>query len=519
LLNSLQSVDAKADKLNEFEFYLGEPDSFRKVLDMYRAATPQAVRNAVNRTLDPNERLIIRVLPQRPAPEQNPRDKQPQGGEEVDFVPPAPREFTLSNGVKVFYWNRPELPLMSIATMLRGGSAIDPADKAGRMQMTAGMLDEGAASRNAQQFETALDNLGATFSASSGQQAVTAQMSVIANNFSPALALYADALLRPRFDPVEWERFRRVTIAGLEQQLDDPQAVAGRVALREYFGWHHPYGRPVSGTPETLRSLAIDDLRSAYSRVFQPRNAAIFVAGSLPEAQVRQELEKALAPWKDSGDALPEVIYPAPANEKYRVVVVDKPGAVQTVIRFIMPAPAYADERRIPLEALGTILGGSFTSRLNQNLREEKGYTYGAGSRFVFEPQLGYLIANSSVRADVTGASVQEFLKEFEALRVGIEDEEAEKARSIARAGVVESMGSLQSTLGTAIRLYLHGRPFSSLSEDLRAIAGLTAVQLNALAGASLPLDQGVLVLVGDRATILKQIEGLDLPEPQIVTP
>jgi len=525
-VSSLQDLKAKADKLNEYEFFYGEPNSFKRDLERYRKATTSEVRDTARRTLDLNRRLVMRVLPQGASADmgeqQNPRDQRPDVGTESTFTPQAPRSFTLSNGIKVQYWNRPELPLMAVSTLIKTGAATDPENKLGRADLAADMLEEGAGNLDASAFRNALDQIGATFSAGAGQLSTTASLSVLSTNFERGLQLYADALLRPRFDAKEFERIQRLTVAGLEQEDDDPATVARKVALREYFGASHPYGRPVSGNEQTVTAIRPEDLKAFHAAAFQPQNATIFVAGSLPEAQVRASLEKALGAWRGGGTPLanPAVPAPAPKNDQLRVVLVDRPGAVQTMVRFILPAPSYADPRREALRSISTILGGTFTSRLNANLREAKGYSYGAGFGAVLEPSVGYLGATAGVRSDVTGPSITEFLAEFKKIRTGdITDEEAGKAASSRRADIVASLGSLQGLLSTAIGYEMVGRPFTAVAEDLRTLGSLKAADLNKLANEGVPVERGVLVLVGDKATILKQLEGLGLPTPVEVKP
>lgn len=516
-LASLESLSTKADKLNEYEYYFGEPNSFARVLDTYRKATPAGIRDAARKTLDPNARLIMRVLPEsEPAAEgQNPRDGQPKLDPEVAFTPPTPSTFTLSNGLKVEYFKRPELPLMAVSALIRGGAENDPADKLGRGAMTASMLDEGAGTRDAKQFQEALDEIGASFAAGADEQSTSATLSVLSTKFDAGLALYADALLRPRFDAEAFNRIQRLRIADLEQESDDPNSVALKVSLREYFGPNHPYGTPVSGNPETLKRLTPADLKAQHGLIFQPQNTTLFVAGSLDEATVKTSLERALGKWTGVRTPVSKPTYPEPANKTLRVAIVDRPGAVQTVVRFVLPAPAYTSPDREGLSSLGTLLGGGFTSRLNQNLREAKGYTYGAGSRFVFAPNLGYVVASSSVRSDVTGPSIKEFLYEFKRLSGGdVTEPEAGKAASTRRSDIVAGMGSLTGLLSMAASYELNGRPFSALSDDLKKFSALKASDLNSLAKTALPLDRGLLILVGDKAQILKQIEGLGLPTP-----
>lgn len=517
-LSGLQSVTSVADQLNEYEFYFGEPDSFKRDLDRYRNATPESVRSVAAKVLDPNARVILTVLPQSEATGQNPRAEKPNLVAVSPWTPTEPTELTLTNGVKVYYWRRPDLPLMTLGTLFKRGSELDPVAKAGIASLTADMLDEGAGGKSATEYEQALDQLGARVNIGADRESSTAVVSSTTANFPAALSLYADALLRPNFDPKEWERVQGQTIEGLQQALDDPGTVARRLAAITYFGMEHPYGRPISGTLETVDKVTLDDVKADHAAIYQPSDAVMFAAGSMAPDALKAELDKAFGNWKDKGPVPAKPKYTAPTPKPLRVVLVEKPGAVQTVIRFMMPAPTVSDPNRLQLQAIGTILGGLFTSRLNSNLREDKGYTYGAGAGYVIEPSAGYLSASSDVRTDVTGASLQEFLKEFNGIRTGnITADEATKASASMRQDVVQSASTIGGLVGTAMGMYLEGRPYTDLGKDLQTIATLSPAQLNALVKSGVPLDNAVLVLVGDKEQIMKQWKGLSLPEPVVV--
>jgi zinc protease len=230
----------------------------------------------------------------------------------------------------------------------------------------------------------------------------------------------------PRFDPAEWQRVQGLEVEALRREQDNPSSVAGLVGMRVLFGDQHPYGRPVRGTPESVAALTCNKPRILPAGLPAGSALTLLVAGDLTADQPiraragvrRLEAERP----RKSVAALPPI-----EPKDFRVVLVDKPGAVQTVIRFYLPAPAYQDAGRVPRTLLNTILGGSFTSRLNQNLRERNGFTYGAGSRFLAEPQVGYFVATSNVQAVVTGAALREFLHEFAAIRSGDVSAEARR--------------------------------------------------------------------------------------------
>lgn len=515
-LSGLQSIDRVADKLNEYEFYFGEPNSFKRVMDTYRNATTKGIQTYSKQTFDLNARVILRVVPQHDPVGPNPRAEKPILASAGAFKPQMPEEMTLSNGIRVSYWNRPELPIMSVGAQFIGGADQDAQDKLGQASLSAAMLGQGGAGNlDAQAFSKALDFIGASFSSNAGHQAASAGIAVTATNFDKALGLFSDALVRPKFEQKEWLRVQRITATNLEQENDDPGTVASKVASREFWGASHPYGRPVSGTPDSVRHLTVEDLKSAYSRIFQPANASLYVAGSLPAAQVKASLEKALGSWHGTKTAATKPTYEGPANKSLRVVIVDKPGAVQTVVRFMFPSTDITDPNRLKLSALSLILGGSFTSRLNQNLREDKGYTYGAGSRFVRSVGIGFLAASADVRSEVTGASLKEFLKEFTKIRTGdITDAEVVKAVNTLRTETIQSLTGNDGIVQQAMSFNLLEKPFSTISSDLSEIATIKSSDINYLANKSIPLENALLVLVGDKAQILKQLEGLGLPAP-----
>jgi predicted Zn-dependent peptidase len=196
-----------------------------------------------------------------------------------------------------------------------------------------------------------------------------------------------------------------------------------------------------------------------------------------------------------------------PTRDQMEVLMVDRPDAVQTVIQFIMPGPNYGNDRRTQFWLLNTLLGGSFTSRLNMNLREEHGFTYGAGSAFQMRKERGHLVATSSVRADATGEALVEFLREFERLSSGdVSEEDATKARESLRTDLIQSFAALGGIIRLAFERVVNGQPMTTLIDDLRSIQSAGAAQLNDLAKSAVPLHKGVLVLVGDKKTILQEI-------------
>jgi zinc protease len=518
-LSALQRLEARADALNFYEDVWGEPNSFARDLDRYRHATPASILATAKQVLTPNARVVYRVLPEQPKRAPSARDARPADGPSTGFRPAPPERFVLSDGIPVQFWTTPDLPLTRAALVFRPDGALDAnAAEAGLASMMAGMLDEGAGTRDALAFGEAVAALGGGFSTEATRMSVQASLTILSRNFSAAVSLLADAVRRPRFDEKDFERVKRLTLDEMAQSEDEAPAVAGRVASRALFGDSHPYAWPADGTPASASGITLGQLKAAHAALVRPDTATLLVASSLPASEVKAALESAFGDWK-AAEPLPRrppvpAAY-APAGNGLRVYLVDRPDAPQTSVRFLAPSPRFADPSRVPLRLLGTVLGGSFTSRLNQNLREKRGFTYGASSHFSPGPVLGTFSAGAEVTAKDTGAAVREFRAEFLRLSSGdVTEEEVVKARGLVKNGAVGSFSGLSGIIGTATSYVETGVPFETLGEDLAAMQATTAAALDTQAKTAVSLDKAVLVLVGDKATILPQLKEAGLPAP-----
>jgi predicted Zn-dependent peptidase len=518
-LSALQRLETRADFMNQYEFFWGEPNGFQRDLDRYRNATKAAVLETARRVITQNARVIFRVLPEQPKRGPGPRDARPKDGAPVAFRPPAPERFALANGIPVQFWRTPELPLTAARLVFQPGGALTAADgrDAGLASLTAQMLDEGAGDLDALRFGEAVAALGGRFSSAAGRDALEVSLTVLSRNFGKGVSLLADAVRRPRLEEKDFARVKRLLLDDLAQSDERPGEVAARVASRALYGAGHPYSWPAEGTPASVEAITLEQVRAERAALVRPDLATLLVAGSLSAAETKAALERSLGDWKAEGMKPPVVPVPATPSRAggQKLFIVDRPEAPQTVVRFAAPAPVFEDPARPKLRLLGTILGGSFTSRLNQNLREKNGYTYGASSGFGLGRATGAFTAGADVTAKVTGASLREFLSEFSRLSGGdVTPEEVGKARDIARDGAVQAFSGLSGILSTATNYVELGAPFEILGEDLVTQASLDASALNAAAKTAIALDRGVLVLVGDKAEILPQLKGLPLPPP-----
>ncbi len=529
-LSGLDNLGRKADKLNEYEYFFGEPNSFKRDLDRYRNATAAQIQDWAKKVLTQNSRLVMRTLPEQPGRDEqaSPRHTRPADAAQGEFSPQSPETFALTSGVNVMFWKRSELPLVSMSMVVHPGGALVDNSKAGLAYLTGEMLGEGAGERNATQFADAVQSLGATFGAGADVESFTAGMTILKRNFEKGVELFADAVRRPRMAAEDFERVQRLHIDDLQQELENPQNVAGNVGARVLLGDKHPYALPVGGTVASAKTITLDDVRALHGAIFAPKSATILICGDLTTEQAKAALEKGFGDWKAAGAKHPappmgdsaSAESSIPKADGLRIVIVDRPDAVQTVIRFVLPGPKAADPARSKYRLLNTILGGSFTSRLNQNLREKNGYTYGAGSRFAMQPMVGMFVARAAVKADVTGPALQEFFNEIARTRAGdISENEIGKAAQTVRTETIEGLAGIHGPIRSTQGLIAAGLPFSTISRDLAASMDINAADLNRSARDAIPMEKGVLVLVGDKKLILEQIKEMKLPTPVEMTP
>lgn len=518
-VGGLQSLLAKADKLNEYEYFFSEPNGFKRDLNRYRAATPASIKEWAGKVLTKDARLIVHIQPDLSRPVASGRDQRPDNYASAVFSPPAPETFTLPGGVPVMLWHRPELPLISMRMVFVPGDVLDAPAQSGRSALTAQMLFEGAGGMSAEAFSDAMQDLGANFDADASVQSASVSLSSLSRNFAKSLDLTVKALRSPNMLDADWERVKRLHVEALRRVNDQPTLVAARVGQRLLYGDASPIAWPDSGTINTVQSLTLNHIKEQQKSLFSADNATILIAGDLTRSDAEKLLSSHLGDWKVGKRAAPAsktYATKAPATPGMRLVIVNRTGSEQTVVRFMTPGVTMHDPKRIQLDLINTILGGSFTSRLNQNLREKNGYTYGAGSDCVTLPSAGYFMARSSVKADVTGPSIHEFLAEFSRLASGdISDDEVAKARETLRTNAVQAFEGVGGVVSTAAGLVESNLPFTTLASDMAAMQNVKATDLNPLAKNAINLSSGVLVLVGDQDLILEQIKDLPLPKPE----
>ena len=446
----------------------------------------------VTQTAQPQELLF---------PDEPFRATQPAPGPVRPFRLPAVQTFKLASGIDVFLVEQHTLPIVSLDLSFDGGSIADPPGKEGLASVCMAMLGEGTESKDKLAFSEALADIASSVSAYAGADTQGVSLSSLTKHLDATFALFVDALLHPGFRADDFDRMVKRRIEGIKQAKGSPDAIAGRVTAPALYGAAHPYGR--ISTEASLAALTLDDCRAHHARWLHPGGARLFVVGDITAAEVRARFaDPALAAWKGKVPPLPKL--PKPATVPARIVFVDVPGASQSQVGFVHFGPLRNAPDYLPTSLAGTIFGGSFTSRVNMNLRENKGYSYGARGGFQYSRQYGAVTAGASVRADATYQSLIELHAELVALQSGktppsAAEVDREKAGTIL--GMPSRFASAGSSLGMFRSLVYFGLPLDYWSTYTDKVGKVTATQVAAAAHKHLKPDQAVYVVVGDGYT------------------
>jgi zinc protease len=426
---------------------------------------------------------------------------------------PETQRLKLSNGIPVFLIERHTVPLVHVLAVFRGGAAADPAGRPGLAHLTAELLDRGAGARSALEISDLEDFLGAQATAAAGWDATQVGIDVPVARMKEALGLLSDLVRRPTFPPEEIERVRQELLTEMLQSRDDPEEIAATAFPQAVFG-KHTYGRRLEGDEASVRAATRDDVRGFHAARYAPADAALVVVGDVGGAAVLPLLEQAFGDWKPETPAGASVAAPpppAPEITKRSIVLIDKPGAPQSQIWIGRVGPPRSTPDYFPLYVGNTILGGSFSARLNHNLRETKGYTYGAFSVFDYRLSTGPFVARAAVQTDKTGPALTEFFKELEGIRQDIPADELTRAKSYT---ALRYPAGFETDAQVAARVrdqFIYGLPADYFNAYVSRVEAVTAGEVKRAVQRWIDPNTCVVVVVGDRAKIEPQIRALAL--------
>ena len=407
----------------------------------------------------------------------------------------------LPNGLKLMIVEQHELPLVDFALVVGSGGTVDPAGKTGVANLTAAMLTEGAANRSSLEIADQVAYLGIGLGASSNWDASTITLHTPKFQLDSGLALFADVALRPSFPANEFERIRKNRLTDLIQAKDRPTTIATQAYAAILYGSAHPYGNSLTGNDASIKSLAIDDLTSFYKTHFFPNNSTLIIVGDVSPTEIERKITGLFGSWQ-RGTTPSYELTDAPKAGSTTVYLIDKPGAAQSSFRIGNIGVPRSTRDYFALDVMNTILGGSFSSRLNQNLRETHGYTYGARSSFDMRRAAGPFTASAEIVAAKTDSGLVEFLKELNAIRDTVPAAELVKTKRYLQLGQPADFETTQQIARALITVALYNLPLDYYNNYVQNIEAVTQADVQRVAREYINPASLAIVIVGDRKSI-----------------
>ena len=407
----------------------------------------------------------------------------------------------LPNGLKLMVVEQHELPLVDFVLVVGSGGTMDPASKGGVANLTSSMLTEGTTSRTALEIADQIAFLGIRLGANSNWDAATISLHTPVGQLDSALALFSDVVLHPAFRTDDFERVRKDRLTALVQMKDRPTQIADQAYAAILYGSSHPYGHNLLGTEASITAMSTADLQSFYRTNFLPNNATLIVVGDITPAQAEQKISALLGSWQ-RGTVTPMTPGDAPKGGSTTVYLIDKPGAAQSSFRIGSVGVPRSTRDYFALSVMNTILGGSFTSRLMQNLRETHGYTYGARSRFDMRRSAGPFTASAEVVAEKTDSALVEFMKELNAIRDTVPAAELNKAKRYLQLGMPSDFETTQQIANQLIPVVLYNLPLDYFNSYVANVERITQADVQRVARQYISPSSLAIVIVGDRKSI-----------------
>jgi len=536
-LQRLGGFGGVADMMNRYNQYLADPGYLPKDVARYEAVTTASVQKIAQNVFAKNQRAVIYCTPGKKVTEEVPRSPDdtdadvkvvppysadfetaqnwrkdaPKPGPEPILHLPAPKTFALANGVKVYLLEEHSLPVFSGAVVTLAGGEENPKDKPGLAAFTARMLSEGTATRSSTQLANDIAQIGAALGASASTDNASVSVGSLSNNTNAAMELLSDVTLHPAFKDEEVERIRKQRLVAILQEGDQPISSALRVGQKVLYS-DQPYGfRPV-GTTESVKAITRADMTAFWGAHYTPKDAALLLAGDLTEADAKRLAEKYFGGWSSTSAAAQATLPDPPSPPARKIVIVDKPGSPQTtLIAFGLGVPRNTPDYPAITE-MNSILGGLFASRINMNLREKNGYTYGAFSGFFFNRGGGPFYSGAQVRTDVTGPATKELFTELNRIHTDpATPEELKLAKDNALRSLPGSFETVGNLMGLMGELYVFNLPNDYFQKLPASFEAVTPAAVAKAATDYIHPENLIVIAVGDREKIQTDMEKLNL--------
>jgi zinc protease len=509
----------KSDILATSRTYLGSPDGYKARLRHLDQATAADLRDACREWLSDGV-YALEVLPFTPAKHDLPatadRSHLPQLGPAEELKLPPIHEDRLSNGLRILVAERHEIPVINLWLDVDAGFSADQFALPGAARLAAALLSGGTKRRTALEISEELQMLGAQLSAGCNLDMSTVYLSALKSTLDEALDIYADVILNPVFPEADFERQQRLQLSTIANEKVTPLQMALRALPPVLFGPHHAYGVPLtgSGTEESVQKLTRDDMVRFHATWFKPNNATLIVAGDTTLAEMKPRLEKFFGAWQ-AGEIPSKNVSMVPRPERAAVYLVDKPGALHSIVIAGTIAPPPAPQTEVALETMNNVFGGTFGGRLNMNLREDKHWSYGAASVLYGARAQRPFLVYASVQGDKTGASIAEMISELSGITgtKPIREDELAKVKQqqiLELPGAHETMNSIGNLLSDLLQL---GLPLDFYNSYVSRVSALTVADLEECAKSLLDPRKMAWMVVGDRAQIEPALRELGIGE------
>ncbi len=515
VLKRLQMVGgfgSVSDMLNYYEVFTGDPGGLDRELGRYARVCAEDVVGAARRFLGRDGYAAVSVVPTRPRPPVLDRSRLPAASDVRPFSFPEVHRDRLNNGIEVWTLTDPTVPLVSAAAVLAAGSAMDPPGRPGLAFFTAGLLDEAAAGQDAVALAMRQKRLATALATRVDAEKVTFSLTLLRERLGEGMALLADVLFRPEFRSPDVERVRKEHLASLLRRLDEAPELGDRALKALLFGEASPYGHPTDGHPASLESFRREEALDFYQALYHPGHTLLVFVGDVSREEALAVAEACFGSWAPAG-AVPQEPDPDRFLPGGQVLLVDKPGAPQAYLTAGLPALARTDPMDPAFLVFNAVLGGQFTSRINMNLREDKGFTYGAHAYLDPKPGIRPWIFGSAVQADKTVDSLREVLGEIERILGAspVTEEEFLKAREnmiLRHPQNFETQAQLAAGLAA---LWRYGLPIDYHARFLDALRSLSLDQV-IRAGTEILVPMRLSwVVVGDKRELEGPLQALGL--------
>ena len=519
-LQSVGGFGGKADQLNSYNTIAGRPDYFKEDMQRYYKVTPEAVQKIVKNYVTPENRVVLYVTPQMDLKADNSvsvdRTQKPASGPAPELSSLSWDKRTLSNGLNVLVAEQHELPLIQFNLQVKSGWTADPKGKPGVASLASDLQDEGTKNKSALEISQELKAIGANLNTESSFDGSSVSLNTLKKQLDKSLDIFADVINNPAFPQEELNRKKKEYLASIMQEKAQPFTTSIKCFMKTLYGTDSPYSQSYTGTgtEESINLINRDDLQNYYDTYFRPNNSTLIVVGDITADEIIPILEKKLKNWKQKD--IPEI--KIPAGKKLtgtHVYLIDKPGAAQSVIIAGRYGMMRNSDDYFNARVMNTILGGKFTSRLNMNLREDKGYTYGAGSFFWYFRGLGPFMAYAQVQSQFTTESLTEFEKEFKGITgaIPVTDEELEDTKQYITLRYPREFETISQVSGKLGEMVTYNLPNDYFNTYVSSIDAVTAKDVVEAAKKYITPNDMIYVIMGDVKTIEPGIMGLNLGE------